>query len=138
MSSQFSVLLVSGSPDRCGKLASLLRSNHCDVYETATCRQAVPLLSQEVAVVLTDPHLPDGDWKQLTAEARRLERPPSIIVVSDASDWKLWADVLTAGGYDLLTKPWTPESVGWMVESAYRRWQRGREVDTARRSNALS
>jgi DNA-binding NtrC family response regulator len=135
-SPQFRVLLVSARPDGASKLAALLHDLHCDVLPAATCRQAVPLLlAQDIPVVVTDPELPDGDWRGLAGEARRLRLPPSVIVVSDSSDCRLWADVLSGGGFDLLSKPWTPESAAWTVQSAFRRWQRSREVAEARDHN---
>jgi DNA-binding NtrC family response regulator len=136
--SQFRVLLVSSGADGSSKLISLLHDMHCDVVSASTCRQVLPLLhSEEVPVLVTDPVLPDGDWKGITNEITRLRTPPSVIVVSDSSDWRLWADVLSAGGFDLLSKPWTPETVAWTLQSAFRRWQRAREVAEARDQNTL-
>jgi DNA-binding NtrC family response regulator len=134
--SQFRVLLVSTGDDGACRLNRLLRDMHCDVRAASTCRQAIPLLlAEDIPVLVTDPVLPDGDWRSLMNEGQRLRTPPSVIVVSDASDWKLWADVLSAGGFDLLSKPWTPESASWTLQSAFRRWQRSREVAGARDQN---
>ena len=136
-SPQFRVLLVGSGIEGASKLAALLHAIHCEVLPASTCRQAVPLLlSEEIPVLVTDPELPDGDWRGLANEAARLRTPPSLIVVSDSSDWRLWADVLSGGGFDLLSKPWTAESATWTVQSAFRRWQRMREVADARDQNA--
>jgi DNA-binding NtrC family response regulator len=135
--SQFRVLLVSSGAEGASKLTAILREMHCDVLPASTCRQAVPLLlGDEVPVLVTDPVLPDGDWRTLMSEARRLRTPPSIVVISDTSDWRLWTDVLSAGGFDLLSKPWTPETAAWTLQSAFRRWQRSREVVDARDQNS--
>jgi DNA-binding NtrC family response regulator len=136
--SQFRVLLVSTGDEGASRLTVLLRDMHCEVLPASTCRQAVPLLlAQDVPVLVTDPVLPDGDWRCLTNEARRLRTPPSVVVVSDSSDWRLWADVLSHGGFDLLSKPWTAETAAWTLQSAFRRWQRSREVADAREHNAF-
>ncbi|HET8548440.1 MAG TPA: hypothetical protein VFL57_10570 [Bryobacteraceae bacterium] len=135
--SQFRVLLASTGDEGASKLTTLLHDMHCDVLPAATCRQAIPLLlAEDIPVLVTDPVLADGDWRTITHEARRLRTPPSIIVVSDSSDWRLWADVLSSGGFDLLSKPWTAETAAWTLQSAFRRWQRSREVADAREHNA--
>jgi hypothetical protein len=46
--------------------------------------------------------------------------------------------VLNLGGYDLLPKPWTEESVTRLVQSAVRRWTRDREIAHAREINSMS
>ena len=136
--SQFRVLLASAGAEGASKLTVTLHDMHCEVLPASTCRQAVPLLlAEDVPVLVTDAVLPDGDWRILMNEARRLRTPPSVIVVSDSSDWRLWADVLSAGGFDVLSKPWTPETVTWTLQSAFRRWQRSREVVDARDRNAF-
>lgn len=136
---QFPALLVSAPVNGGDRLASLLLNMHCEVRVAASCRQASALFLQEdIPVILCDEQLPDGDWRTLLEESQRLRHPPAIIVVSGAADAQLWAAVLNAGGHDVLTRPWSAEAATWMVQSAWRRWQRMREVDSARSSNALA
>lgn len=45
--------------------------------------------------------------------------PLGLIVTSRLADVYLWAKVLSLGGHDVLAKPFTPEEVCGVVESAF-------------------
>src|SRR5512132_2592631 len=110
--SHFPVLLVGAHDTGCAALASLVREMQCEVEQVTTCKQAVStMLTGDIPVVVTDSSLRDGDWRTLVHEAQRLRVPPSVIVVSDSTDSRLWADVLAAGAYDTLCAPCTAASV---------------------------
>jgi DNA-binding NtrC family response regulator len=135
LAAHFPVLLVGA----CASLRSIIRNMQCEVQQATTCKQAIgAMLIGDIPVVLTDARLSDGDWRTIVHEAQRLRVPPSIIVVSDSTDSRLWADVLAAGGYDSLRAPWTEASVSAKVQGAFCRWQRANEIEAARQQNALA
>jgi DNA-binding NtrC family response regulator len=134
---RFPVLVVTTRNEDSVRLLSLLRDMHCQVHSASICRQAIQSLhSATPPVVLTDKQLADGDWKDIVNEASRLRLPPSVIVVSEDNDFNVWQEVLSHGGFDVLSKPYSAESLTWMVLAAYRRWLRAMETDEARRNNA--
>lgn len=85
----------------------------------------------DVAVVICDESLPDGEWSELMAELASVRLPPIFIVSARLADERLWAEVLNLGAFDLLTAtPFDPEEVIRVTESAWIRWNRtcGRSV----------
>ena len=46
-----------------------------------------------------------------------------LIVTDRLADERLWAEVLNLGGYDLLLKPFDPEEVLRVVNSAWTSWK---------------
>ena len=77
-----------------------------------------------VGVLLSEGQFSDGhSWKDLLGEIQRLEFPPMLIVTDRLADERLWAEVLNLGGYDLLLKPFDPEEVLRVVNSAWTSWK---------------
>jgi DNA-binding response OmpR family regulator len=135
----FSVLLVGADATGCAALRSTVLGMQCEVEQAATFMEAMStLMTGDIPVVVTDSKLRDGDWRTLVHEAHRLRVPPSVIVVSDSTDSRLWADVLAAGGYDTLCRPWTGASATAVLQGAFWRWQRAQEIEAARQHNALT
>jgi FixJ family two-component response regulator len=66
---------------------------------------------QQAIVVVCEPTLPDGDWKQLLSQLVELGRPSALVVFSHLADERLWSEVLHLGGYDLLQKPFDKSEV---------------------------
>lgn len=59
-----------------------------------------------VQVVICERDLPDGSWRDVLESTAGLQDPPAVIVTSRLADDRLWLEVLNAGGYDVLAKPW--------------------------------
>ncbi len=80
--------------------------------------------TQRAGVVLSETRFADGHcWRDLLKEIQRLEFPPMLIVTDRLADERLWSEVLSLGGYDLLLKPFEPQEVLHVVKSAWRSWQ---------------
>ena len=72
-----------------------------------SCGEARWLLYKTcVQVVICERDLPDGSWRDVLESTAALENPPAVIVTSRLADDRLWTEVLNAGGYDVMAKPW--------------------------------
>ena len=97
---------------------------HCR-WQLHLCRSCAEIRSQfgrSPGVALTADHLPDGDWKDVLVDARRLRVAPPLIVASHVPDARLWSEVLHLGGYDVLTIPFLAREVILSIGLAWRRW----------------
>ncbi len=89
------------------------------VYRATSCEEAIRFARHtRPRVLLCDAELPDGDWRRIWKALSIGSRPPLLIVASRNADDSLWAQVLNAGGYDVLVKPFRPEEVVWAVHCA--------------------
>jgi DNA-binding NtrC family response regulator len=56
--------------------------------------------------------LPKGiDWWTIWGELAHLTRRPAILVYAQSANFHLWAEVLDAGGYDVVEEPFTRETL---------------------------
>jgi len=63
-------------------------------------------------VALLPAALPDGiDWWTIWGELAHLARRPAILVYAQSANFHLWAEVLDAGGYDVVAEPFTREAL---------------------------
>lgn len=101
-----SILSVSSSPSDHLALRNLLAGAAGSVQEASNCAEAARWLDHaHFAGVICDDFLPDGGWQDVLALVASLPAPPPVIVTSRLADDRLWAAILEAGGYDLLSKP---------------------------------
>ena len=92
------------------------------VQSARSVRQAGRLLaSLPIKVVLTERILQDGTWSDVLDIAAAGPWPPPVIVGSHDADERMWAEVLSLGGYDVLLKPFEPTEAKRVVELAVRR-----------------
>jgi DNA-binding response OmpR family regulator len=116
------VLLASHESSH-GPLDRIFRHSNWHLRHVQTCKKAIEFAkSNEIAVVVCERHLPDGDWTTVFAECETLARRPIVIVTAAMADEALWAEVLNLGGYDVLAQPFDPGEVFRVVSSAWRRW----------------
>src|SRR5262245_2362886 len=120
--------------DRISVLAALswmrARSSLVDIFQRCrwqlhlcrSCAEIRSLFDRSPGVALTADHLPDGDWKDVLVDARRLRVAPPLIVASHVPDARLWSEVLHLGGYDVLTIPFLAREVILSIGLAWRRW----------------
>jgi DNA-binding NtrC family response regulator len=97
-----------------------------------TYQEGVAQLSRVLTpVVLCECQLADGDWKDVLSRLAPMLEPPRVIVVSHHADERLWSEVLSLGGFDLLATPFREVEVGYAIGTAWLDWkymrdQRGR------------
>jgi DNA-binding response OmpR family regulator len=93
------------------------------LHGAGNCQEALKFLDQHhVPVVLAEPELPDGSWRELLNGMERLAKPPNLIVSSRLADDRLWAEVLNRGGYDVLVTPFETEEVLRVTGAARHHW----------------
>lgn len=89
------------------------------VYRATSCEEAIRFARYtRPRVLLCDAELPDGNWRRIWKALSIGRQPPLLIVASRNADESLWAQVLQAGGYDVLAKPFRSEEVVWSVHCA--------------------
>lgn len=90
------------------------------------------LHQQPVSVVISEHAFPDGlSWKDLLEEIEGMPETPPLIVASREADEGVWAEVLNAGAFDLLSKPFQANEVLRVIGLALRQF-RDRRVLTRR------
>jgi hypothetical protein len=63
-------------------------------------------------VALLPAVLPEGiDWWTIWGELAHLTPRPAILVYAESANFHLWAEVLDAGGYDVVAGPFTRETL---------------------------
>ncbi len=116
------VLLVSTRTEDHIALQAIFRGSRWELRAARTARDGIETIRHhaEIAVVICEHTLPDGDWRSLLAQMDKMALPPSLIVSSRLADERLWADVLGFGAFDLLQgAPFEPEEVLRVTESAW-------------------
>ncbi|MFB3779020.1 MAG: two-component system response regulator [Bryobacteraceae bacterium] len=129
------ILTISASEEDHRSLARILGSAEWRTRHARTLSEGLVLLREESAsVVICEDRLTDGDWRAALHLSAQIACPPSFIVASRLADERLWAEVLNAGGFDLLLKPFDKKEVLWVATAA---WRQSRERrPRARRAEA--
>jgi two-component system response regulator PilR (NtrC family) len=90
-------------------------------------RQARTELEQrQYNVILTDAHLPDGNWLDVLHLTRESPDQMEVIVTDPHADARFWAQVLNLGAYDLLAQPFSEPEVRRILSNACLRSEYGR------------
>lgn len=114
-------LVVSPNEEDHWALIHILRPAGWAVDTAHSCEEAQRSLAIEPAsVVIAERYLPDGHWKVLHNQLMRMEFPPKLIVTSRLADERLWTEVLSLGGFDILAQPFCASEVLRCVNSADR------------------
>lgn len=114
---------------------SPLRQDHTDllvsladspwlVFEASSLESALAILKQNripVVVCACEPH--DETWRDLLDQLAIIPNPPYLIVTSRQADESLWSDVLNAGGYDVLARPFEADELPRTLSQACLRWR---------------
>jgi DNA-binding response OmpR family regulator len=118
------VLAVSGSDEDLSRLRATFVGSSWELHTARTVDEAGASLSGNTTpVVLCACHLPDGDWKALLRLAGGLAHPPNLIVFTRLADDRLWAEVLSLGGFDVVAFPVNRVELFRAISSAWRNWR---------------
>lgn len=105
-------------------LGAILRDSDWRLHGTRNCQEALEFLDQNrISVVLSEAELPDGNWRELLNSMAKRSAAPSLIVSSRLADDRLWAEVLSLGGFDVLMTPFETEEVLRVTFGARRNWR---------------
>jgi len=133
------ILFVGIVPSDSVCLDRILLESHWQSHGVGTCRQALDFLDQHrVSVVVSEPELSDGCWRELLNGMASLRAPPNLIVSSRLADARLWAEVLNLGGFDVLLTPFETEEVLRVTRAARHNWGSKQPAGPARPASAGS
>ena len=100
------LLTVGLSSEETGSLRDLLVGQGWEIRAAAGWTQVfLRLRERPYRAVICESSLPDGDWRDTLDELWLCTNPPPLIVISPFADAHLWAEVLDAGGHDVLPYP---------------------------------
>ena len=74
-------------------------------------------------IVLYDRDLAGIPWHEGVPLMMRAGRPPAIILLSAVADPYLWDEVVQAGGFDLLPRPFRRDETLAMIAFAHTHWK---------------
>lgn len=130
------VLVVSPFAENRSVPCGVLGTAKWTVFAVENRQEALSLVQRtEIAIVICERDLPDGDWVALFEKLVEMPRPPAFIVCSHLADEQLWAEALNRGAYDVLAVPFEANELQRVVFLARQTWQRDWELrNTVRRA----
>jgi DNA-binding response OmpR family regulator len=100
------VLLCTGDAADRASFECLAQSGGWRFHHAPDLAAAASLLGRRAfRAIVCDADLDGGAWRDLLTLSAGGPAQPRVIVLSNAGDNRLWAEVLNLGGYDLLAKP---------------------------------
>jgi CheY-like chemotaxis protein len=126
------VLSVSTAESDHAELEQIFRDSSLTLYPN--CRLALhrsctlasalgALRRTPLPVVICDRDEQPDAWREILRATRDLPAPPCLIVTSRLADDRQWAELLNAGAFDLVAKPFEKSNVIRIVQSAWVHWQ---------------
>jgi response regulator RpfG family c-di-GMP phosphodiesterase len=128
------VLIVDDDPRIRSSMRRILEAGHCEVAEAASAPEALSLLDRglDVALVISDLHMPGRDGRWLLQEVRRGHRDVRVMMLSGDSDLDTAVELLKVGALDYLSKPMSVREVHSRVEKAFEELRRAHELRALR------
>lgn len=113
-------LLVHNREEPLGTLGVVLAGEDIRTWRARSCSETARWLrsGNRPQVLLTDVVLPDGTWMDVLGLVERRRETLSVIVVAQAMDIRLYAEVLQRGVFDFLAPPFFGPDVGHIVRCA--------------------
>jgi DNA-binding NtrC family response regulator len=120
-----SVLVASSCHEDLAWFEVVLRDTSCRFHCVHTVADAVAFIrAQRAVVVVSEPDLPDGGWKELLSRLIDEGHPSTLVVLSHQANERLWSEVLHLGGYDVLPKPFDKADVTRALALAWQQCKR--------------
>ncbi len=92
-----------------------------------------------IDVIVTERTFPGGlGWRDLLEEAAAMREVPPVIVTTRVVDDALWMEALSAGAFDILTKPLDPEEVRRVISLSWRGARDLRALKASRNTQAAA
>jgi DNA-binding NtrC family response regulator len=76
------------------------------------------LEAEGFGALVTEAHLPDGNWLDVIRLVREIRSGAAVVVTDQLADPMFWVDVLEGGAYDLLPKPFSCGEVQRILTNA--------------------
>jgi DNA-binding NtrC family response regulator len=113
-----SILIVCPFPEHHAIIERVLQSTKWAIHHAASCREAAMFLAEnQPEAVICERTLPDGSWEDIWRYTKQLSQKSSLIVSCRLADEHLWAEVLNAGGFNVVGQPFDEEELLRVVES---------------------
>ena len=138
--SAITVLSVSPSRRDHEVLETILGQSKWRLHRASSCQEAWRILHQTpIDVIVTERSFPGGlTWRDLLDEVSAMREVPPVIVTARAVDDAIWAEVLSAGAFDLLPKPLDPEEVRQVISLSWRGARDVRALKASRRPDVAA
>lgn len=121
MNTPFDVVIVSSDLESRRRLSHILEEQGLDPICISTLRECHEALAEKrVGLVFCDPHVADGNYRELLGAYRLTDRKPRVVVTSHAADWEEFKEAMRWGAFDVITSPCRPTDVEWMLIQAQR------------------
>jgi DNA-binding NtrC family response regulator len=121
MSTPFEVVVVSSDLESRRHLSDILVGQGMDPICTSTLRECHETLAKKrVGLIFCDPHVADGNYRDLLAAYRLTDRKPRVVITSRCADWEEFKEAMRWGAFDIISAPCRPTDVEWMVIQARR------------------
>lgn len=88
------------------------------------CHETV--VRKNIGLIFCDAQLTDGSYTDLLSAFRRRQRKPRVVLTSRLADWDEFKEAMRWGAFDVVSSPYRPMDVEWIVIQA-RRDERNRE-----------
>ena len=122
------VLIASGKQEDQRTIQDLFRGSRWRAVPVTGWRDALDLITgASIPVVLCDRDLPGPEWQQGITALHRSGACPAVILLSGVADPYLWDELVQAGGFDVLTRPFRRDETLAMIEFAYTHWKTERQ-----------
>jgi DNA-binding response OmpR family regulator len=113
------VLSISADRSDHNALRGLISGAACQIVTAGTCHAGLRRLNAgRISIVICERDLPDGSWREILDYTSACSERPALIVTSPLADERFWAEVLNLGGFDVLAKPFNPQEVRHVLQTA--------------------
>ena len=116
------VLIVDDEPNMRRVLGSILGAEGHDIVDAggvAEARRA--FAASQFDLVVTDQRMPDGEGLALLASCREMDPTVPVVLITAYATVELAVDAMREGAFDVLPKPFVPDSVLAVVSRACER-----------------
>jgi len=118
------ILFITERKEDAHRLSRMLHKLPLEIEHAESLQQARAMLrDDEIELILTEAHLPDGNWLDTLHIARDCPRDVQVLVTDAAADTRFWAEALNLGAYDLIAQPFYEPEVRRILWNACTRLQ---------------
>ena len=139
MLDSFEIVVVSSDLETRRQLSHILEEQGNDpicASSLSECHETIA--HHNVGLVFCDPHLSDGNYRELLAAYRLRDWKPRVVITSRSADWEEFKEAMRWGAFDVISSPCRPTDVEWMVIQAKREERARPETLLAARHAHLS
>lgn len=135
LNNRISILVVTPHDEDHRSISAIFRRSNWTLHRASSIAETLSFLEcDEVPAILCERELPDGSWKDLLDLVACHAHPPRVVVMSALADKRLWSEMLSLGGYDLLPKPLVSSELFRVLAGAARSWL-NRHHETGQKSS---